>query len=344
MNREQETEFDRLFVRGDRALRQGKYREAIDCFEQLQQKKDAKDRHYFDLQRGLVKAYKNNEQIDKAIKLCKVLATSQVEVIGIWGEKFLSELDPTIAIPKDTVAPTVLPEKTVARSIKFKSLSAFKEYCQQNLLDHLKQYEQKRLQALTAIIISGVICLFALSIVGKFFLYLIGFGVSRQSADISSIDTVKMCLLSLLIFGYPWWLFYQSCIRVYGLGFKRDIIQNIINFIDENGNLEYASQLFIEDRRKTSIAVTHNQLFQDNSQEPDFLEQEDCVPGKIGNTQLFFAEIIVKNSTEDGELVAIDNLEKFITHLARRYRWLSLPLQLFWSVRENYNLSGIACS
>jgi tetratricopeptide (TPR) repeat protein len=329
MNRERES-FDRLFVRGDRALRQGKYQEAIDCFEKLQQETDTNDRHYFDLQRGLVKAYKNNEQFDKAIELCKVLATSQVEVIRIWGEKFLRELAPNVEIIRDTVTPVSLPEKTVDRRIKLKSLSAFKEYCRHNLLDHLKQYEQKRLQALTAIIVSGVICLFALLIIGK--IIAIGFGISWQSANLRSIDTIKMCLLSLLIFGYPWWLFYQSCVRVYGLGFKRDIIQNIINFIDENGNLEYASQLFIEDRRKTSIAVTHSQLFQDNSQEPDFLEQEDCVRGKIGNTQIFFAEVTVKNSTEDGEITAIDNLEKFIYHLARRYHWLSLPLQFVWSI------------
>lgn len=323
---------DRLFIKGDRALHQGNYQDAIVFFEKLYRVTDANYKRYFDLQRGLVKAYKYSEQIDKAIELCRKMTISEIDGIRIWGEKFLSELDPTLnrenISPLSNLESANLPDT----NIKLKSLSAFKQYCERHLLEHLKKYERKRQRAITTIIISGFICLFSLWIVCKICLWLLGFGNSFQTSYLSAIDILKMCFISLAILGYPWWIFCQGCFQVYGLGFKRDIIQNIIKFIDDNGSLEYASQLLIEDRRNTAIAFTHSQLFQDNLQEPDFLEQEDCVRGKIGNTNLFFAEIVVKNLTENGELKAIDNLNKFSRQLSHQHHYLSLPFSIFLGI------------
>jgi hypothetical protein len=318
---------DKLFIQGDRALHRGNYREATVIFEKLTRAISSNDRSYFDLQRRLVKAYKYSEQIDKAIELCRGMILSESDAIRIWGEKFLSELDPSINLFSKLETPNT-PSIVSDTNLKLKSLSEFKQYCQINLLNHLKKYEHKRKQALTAIIISGLVCLFVLWIICKSWLWFISFSNPSQTTYISSIDTIKICFLSVVIFGYPWWIFYQSCIQVYGLGFKRDIIQNIINFIDDHRTLEYASQLLIEDRRRTSIAFAHSQLFQDNSQEPDFLEQEDCVRGQIGNTKLFFAEILVKNSTDDREFTVISKLEAIAFNLSNKNHWMSLPFQI----------------
>ena len=82
------------------------------------------------------------------------------------------------------------------------------------------------------------------------------------------------------------------------MGFKRGIIEKIINFIDDNDDLEYANSLLLEDKRQMILAFTRSQIFRDELHEPDNLEQEDCVFGTIGKTDLFFAEITVEDLKE----------------------------------------------
>ncbi len=282
MNQE---EIQGLFIKGDRALRTGDYVQAVNLFEQLSQEIDASSPKYFHIQRGLVKAYYQNQALDKAIALCEQIIASSSSGNRLWGEQFLAN------ITGESIAKTVLPSEQPAepkkidshKPIKLKSLAEFKNYCQDNLLPQLKELEQQRIKALISILVSGIICIFLSSAIG---LFLTSFLIFKDSFYIFFYLGL-VCL-------FPLWLIYcRSCIQVYGLGFKRKIIEKIVSFVDDNQNLEYASHLLIEDKHHTEICFSRSQLFSKATELPDFLEQEDCVFGNIGGTDIFFAEIVV---------------------------------------------------
>jgi hypothetical protein len=283
-----ESEINKLFIKGDRYFNQEQYQASVIIFEQLDRLIDASCDRYFNLQRALVKAYDKNQQEDRAIALCQELAVSNVPVISLWGQKILVQLAPEIAPPN--INNLVNNESSIEKNIppyipvKSKTLSEFKQYCQNNLLVYLKEFEKKRQQTLITIIISGILCLFGTWLLLR--TLLIFFFVS----DITFL--YFYCLpLTLSI----WVIFCRGCLQIYGLNFKRNIIENIVKFIDNR--FDYANQLFLEDQRRTTVAFTHSQLFNPNLREPDELKQEDCVYGTIGKTDIFFAEIQVQNLT-----------------------------------------------
>ncbi|MCC0178323.1 DUF3137 domain-containing protein [Waterburya agarophytonicola K14] len=285
-------EIDRLFIAGDRNLYQGNFPAAIDIFEQLSKILEPNHEKYFHVRRNLIKAYQKNQQIEKAIALCQLAIDSENNTFSFWGTKFMAHLDPQfkpeVAIEAKDLEVNQLKIDTPNTPIKFKTLSQFKQYCQEHLLDKLKELEKKRIQTLATIFISGIICLIATWGFAQFI-----FGFLRLN------NNIFIFYLICLSFAIPVWLiFCRGCIQVYGLGFKRNIIEKIIDFIDEPGTLSYANQLFLEDKRQTILGFTRSQIFRDELQEPDNLEQEDCVYGTIGNTDIFFAEIMVENIKE----------------------------------------------
>ena len=294
---------EQLFIQGERNFHQGNFVAAISFFEQLYQELHPRHRNYFNVQRSLVKAYQKNQQTEQAIALCQQMADSDVAATCLWGQKFLATLAPEIhqqiLVNLSNKSITESTANIPLPNIKTKTLSEFKQYCQDNLLGHLKELENTRKKTLRTILISGVICL----VVTWYFCQIL--------FNYIKVNHVVFFYLSCLSFPISVWLmFCRSCIQVYGLGFKRNIIENIINFIDEQGRLGYASHLFLEDKRQTIMAFTKSQIFRNELEEPDSLEQEDCVYGTIGNTDIFFAEILVKKITgrQEDEL----GLESFL--------------------------------
>ena len=284
------TEIERLFIKGDRYFNESKYTPAIIIFERLLQASDPHCDRYFSIQRKLVQCYQNNNQKDKAVAICQELATSDVEGIRIWGEKFLSNLSPESIshnlerLSEKTISKSQENENRVAK--KPKNLTEFKEYCQKNLLSHLKTLEKERQQTLITIMFSGMFFLLGTWLILKVSL------IFFRIIDVSFL--YKVCLPLIISI---WIAFCRSCVRVYGLNFKRNIIENIVKFIDDR--FDYASHLFIEDRRRTAIAFTHSQIFSKGVREPDYLEQEDCVYGTIGQTDIFFAELTVRDEARN---------------------------------------------
>lgn len=280
-------EIERLFIQGDRSFHQGNFIAAINNFEQLIQEIDASHNLYFNLQRQLVKAYQQNQQTEQAIALCQQMADSDVAATCLWGQKFLATLAPEIyqqiLVNQFDESNAESPETTPLPNIKLKTLGEFKQYCQDNLLGHLKELENTRKSTLRTILISGIICL-----VFTWF-------ICQALLNYLPVGNFTFFYLSCLSLPLPIWLiFCRSCIQVYGLGFKRNIIENIINFIDDQGRLSFASHLFLENKRQTIIALTKSQILRGELEEPDSLEQEDCIYGTLGNTDIFFAEIVVK--------------------------------------------------
>ncbi len=278
-------EIDRLYIQGDRNLRQGKFAAAIDSFEQLLQIVDSSSRIYFDTQRALVKAYQQNQQLEQAIALCREVAASEIMSRALWGQNFLVTLDPDYQKPIDPQTEIEISKAKLntAPSIKLKTLSQFKQYCQDNLLENLQKLELSRKRTLKSIVISGIACL----ILPWCFCWVI-------SSWLRFDNSVIFYLYCLIIPVSAWVIFCRGCIHAYGIGFKRNIIESIVNFIGDQGQLSYAAHLFLENKRQTIIALTRSQILRDELEEPDYLEQKDCVYGTIGDTDIFFAEILAK--------------------------------------------------
>lgn len=283
------SDLERLYIEGDRNLHQGNLNEAINIFEQLLEQLEPSDRQYFNVQRNLVKAYQQQEQNDKAIALCQLMIDSNSNLASLWGMKFMPNLTPqseieTTSKTEESKSSTLFSANYTYHPIKTKTLEVFKQYCQDNLLEKLKELEKKRINTLLTILISGIVCLIATWALCQLTLGFLG---------INNLAFFYLLALSLVI---PIWIiFCRAAIQVYGIGFKNNIIEKIIAFIDDNHTLEYANKLFLEDKRQTILGFTRSQIFQDELHEPDNLEQEDCVYGNIGQTDIFFAEIVVKN-------------------------------------------------
>lgn len=81
---------------GNRALKQGKYAEAVEKLEAYCYGTDPTVKDYEQAQSWLAKAYKSNNQIDKAIALCQILVKSQKPFIQIWAEQYLLALAPDL--------------------------------------------------------------------------------------------------------------------------------------------------------------------------------------------------------------------------------------------------------
>ncbi|MEM8830460.1 MAG: DUF3137 domain-containing protein [Cyanobacteria bacterium P01_G01_bin.19] len=280
------SETDRLLIEGDRNLHQGKFTAAIDIFERLLKSIEPSDPRYFNIQRHLVKAYQQNGQNEQAIALCQLMIESDFNLTSMWGNKFIHQLVPPSELQsEEPPAENLVSPRQGECKIQAKSLSQFKQYCQDNLLEKLQTIEAKRIGTWYSIAGSGIVCL-----VATWALCQLIFSLLRINASI------LIFYLASLIFVIPVWIiFCQGCIEIYRLNFKNDIIKKIISFIDESGSLKYSNQLLLEDKRQTILAFTQSQIFQDELEEPDRLEQEDCVYGAIGSTDIFFAEILVEN-------------------------------------------------
>jgi uncharacterized Tic20 family protein/DNA-binding SARP family transcriptional activator len=91
---EQATE---LLKSGNKALKQGRYSDAVQALENYCQGVDASAKDYAQAQTWLVKAYKGNGQLEEAIALCKQLTSSENQVAQIWAQQFLQSLSPAEA-------------------------------------------------------------------------------------------------------------------------------------------------------------------------------------------------------------------------------------------------------
>ena len=137
-------DIDRLYILGDRHLHQGRYATAIATFEKLLPVVTSDERMYFNIQRCLVKAYQQNQQLEQAIALCQQLAASEVATTALWGQSFLAKLDPNYQPPVVIEPEEATPQPPPTPSIKLKTLSQFKQYCQSHLLKELQTLERSR--------------------------------------------------------------------------------------------------------------------------------------------------------------------------------------------------------
>jgi outer membrane protein assembly factor BamD (BamD/ComL family) len=164
-------EAQEILQQGNKALKLRRYDEAVQLLEKFYQQTDSSYQDHYQAQMLLVKAYQNNQQLESAIDLCQKLTTVHHEVTQIWARNYLITLAPEIAqaalgLPQDRESTDVEQESTHTRLPK-RTLEEFKDFCRQNLLEHLRELEKTRKQILTPLAIVSVAFIFALVFIIK---------------------------------------------------------------------------------------------------------------------------------------------------------------------------------
>ena len=150
------------------------------ALEEFCQGTDTAVKNYEQAQMWLVKAYKGNEQVEQAIALCQQLTNSNQEVTQIWARQFLSTLSPTSATytssetaSESTSQPqsqNIQPEEKAANvKMTMRSLNDFQLFCQNNLLDDLKKFEEVRKLTIKSVLVVSIIIFIIVGILIKLF-------------------------------------------------------------------------------------------------------------------------------------------------------------------------------
>ena len=204
-------------------------------------------------------------------------------------------------------------------SIRLKSITEFKEYARAELFPQLQELEKRRIITLRNIIWYAIRCIIASIIIGILFSYFVKF---KNSFDFYFFLTLLSC--------FPLWIVYcRNCIKLYRLGFKEKIIEKIVRFIDDKHYLDYA--INIEDNNKTLSFFGLSQLFDRETNSPEFLKQTDYVSGNIEGTDIFFASIAAqKISTEKYYLFS--RIENFYQQLPEDNLLIKKGLQILFLV------------
>lgn len=149
---------DELLKSGNKALKLKRYPQAVAALEEFCYRTESSTKNYSQAQMWLVKAYKGNEQLEKAIALCQQLTTSEQQVLQIWAKQFILTLVPLEALQKETETQednqspnasdliTTTTDKATDVGIKMKTLSELNVFYQKTLLHDLKAIEVKRQQ------------------------------------------------------------------------------------------------------------------------------------------------------------------------------------------------------
>lgn len=290
-----------LLKKGSQALKFQRYGEAVQALEEFCKRAGKQAKDYSQAQIWLVKAYKGNEQLEDAIALCEQLTTNEQEATQIWAKRFLSTLVPVSEPPvssesESTAQPNSTNHQTAKVEMKMRTLEEFKTFCQQNLLDDLKDLEATRKQVLISILVVNSILIIILIALIRFLL--IGF-IFEFIKDFGDIPLVPVFVLMFGILGCLWGLvaFYTSSTETYASGFKSKIIQKIFDFINTNETLNYKSLSSEADDRYTMSGFTHSQLFQ-TLLKPNRIIQNDCIFGILNEVPIFFSEISAQVEVE----------------------------------------------
>lgn len=289
-----------LLATGNKALKFRRYAEAVQALEEYCQGTDATVKDYNQAQMWLVKAYKGNEQLEKAIALCQQLTHSEQEVTQIWARQFISTLAPansTASVASsETVSEstsqsqTMQPEEKAAPvKMRMKSLTEFKTFCQNNLLDDLKEFEGIRKQSTISVLLVSSVIFIIFCLLLKFFPigYIIFCFVNKITLPYFLIFIFLLGFLACL---WGWIAFYTSATETYTNGFKSRVIQKIFDFINTNKNLSYSSYASEADNQYTMSAFVHSQIFK-TLLKPNRIQQNDCIYGNVNETPIFFSEI-----------------------------------------------------
>ncbi|MCU0570817.1 MAG: DUF3137 domain-containing protein [Oculatellaceae cyanobacterium Prado106] len=280
---------------GRMALRQGRYGDAIATLQTFCQNNAPGTEEYLQAQVWLAKAYKGNGQPQIALELCQQLTLATAQNVRTWAEQFLQQLP----LPESQSQSESDPEPTDLPSIELKNLAELRRFYQQELSRDLAKLEQQRKVTMQANVVVGLILVFTLFVL---FVIMVGRDLRALTTTRDSILEAMMHLVPvfgfLFVFLLGLWLwvgFFCHSIDTYGAGFKSKVIQKIIRFIDANKILKYVPQ---GQSQAIATAFIDSQLFHET---PNHVAQDDRVTGKMGSTEICFAEIIAEAKIGEGQ-------------------------------------------
>ncbi len=284
-------------------VQQAQYRQAIQVLERCCQSMDPADPDWVPAQMLLAQTYQANGQLAEAKALADQLMTAQSQQTQVWAQAFLAQLL-TIASTSGSSfnpAPSSLASTGIGAALsqlaadatedlgedvdyrsldvvqfKPKDISEFREYSRIHLLPALKILEKQRKSTIRSITIatgiwSGIII--ATVILG--FRY-------------------PIVLLGGLLIGLGGWVFcYDLITSGYGPDFKYSVIHKIIEFLDPDGHLKYSS--YPPTLNGTKVAFLESTLF--GADYPTQFREDDCVYGRIGDTEVYFSEVCAESES-----------------------------------------------
>ena len=303
---------------GRQALKEGRYLEAVRALELFCRNSPIGSQNHFQAQMWLIKAYQGNNQLEQAITLNQQLASSGQESVQNWARQFLPSL--LVAASPDLLqklgigpqqSPTShpqasqekpAPEATSTASITLKSLSEFKLFCKRNLAKELRKFEKARQQTLTSVTVLNIIFLVVVIALGWGLLAIstpnssepligsevVGYWVFRIASAI--IFIVVSAFLALF-----WSRLHSSFTESYGKGFRQQVIEKIVRFIDPRKTLDYTPDFTFHPKaaayNTAMLAAIKKSLLFGNQLSQNQLTQRDCISGKMGGTDIVFAEV-----------------------------------------------------
>lgn len=310
------------------------YEQAIKILEEIQSfSYQLRTEQLIELKQSFIEAYINNGQHQKAIQLCQSLINTNKSELKTWAKTKLEIINPCSdqEINREF--------DNLSKEISFKTVYEFKTFAQDNLLDILKQFEQKRKTAIISIMLGTIIFIVAIYFISKGLnlLHDIPNCLSSSNKNLTNITysgyrichnlfNLKLALLTRLAIAFLgstmiWLAFIQGTIYFYSNGFKSKVIEKILDFIDTEKrfvyqNQIYAAQLLYSDLPLINISVSESELFHNSfSGIAEYIKQEDCVIGKINNIKTFWSQIHVQKASGYDLLGVVNNLDNLVRQL-----------------------------
>lgn len=270
-----------LLRQGTAALKQGDYATAITTLEQVCQRPEIDSQQQTQAQMALIRAYKANSQPQEAIALCQQLVGNPEPMVQNWAQQFLATL------MANQVIPGLVSQKRAARQeaanleagesgprppMPLRSLNELKDFYQKQLIKDLKPIEVERKTILRKLLIAAIVF----------------FGIG--------LVTLPLTRGVLLGLGAVLWLILLIwLVESYGKAFKFIVIRKIVEFMSPDNTLAYSPDGVGQSFRGGFV---NSQLFK---QQPDRFVQSDLVTGKLGETEICFAQICAETQIEQDE-------------------------------------------
>ncbi|MBD1844237.1 DUF3137 domain-containing protein [Cyanobacteria bacterium FACHB-63] len=322
-----------IFEQANKLMRLRRYEEAIPLLDKFCTQTDESYPNHYQARMLLVKAYQQHQDLEQAIALCQELLNVNHNTTQIWARNYLPMIAPEIAhsITEKSETQEEKDEGLPKRSLEeFKDFC--RQNLTADLKDVEKTRKEVLLPLGIVTAIFVIVIGLALRFTPMMIDQKIASTQERCDAPVETVmrdengkvirpnvkvvdleqlgressrrcksdfiprwarDGIKTLSPMLFVTGFAaflWIAFYTSSTEAYGRGFQRNIIEKIINFLDPKQNLTYFRT---GDDAVVLSALQQSRLFSGISQFV-YLKQDHCVAGKIGQTNLFFSEIIVQ--------------------------------------------------
>lgn len=284
-----------LLNSGNKALADKSFAKAVEIFERYCQQVSKDSNNYTGAQTWLIKAYKGNGELEKAIALCQELTKSDHYSTKTWAQQYLFNVlnvqtEDATASSFESEA-TITLNKPSAKAPQYllrRTPEEFKIFCQNVLLGDLEKVESTRKQVLGSIIFFNTFILIVFAFVISFCSTQFNF-IQAQLSNFPFLVKIIFFLLLMACVGLCV-TFYIFIVETYANDLKSKIIEKIFDFINDNKTLNYSRYSSDIDTEYTKNALINSQLF-NNLLEPNKITQNECISGIVGNTDIFFSDI-----------------------------------------------------